>query len=196
MPFLDCNGNGVWDRTLNDYRNVAYWYRQVSGNDSSLWMANVPNAFAFVSDSGVSYSMLEGMHFAPVRIALSEDTLQLRINGIDLPFSLPDSIQIGKKTFDTVAFFPTLVIEQTADLDQSVIVVDSTFTGLTRILWREFVTADSSFGPREWAFYFSNDNGLAGYEYRNGDQSDSLKAFWRPIHSAELPLPMTKVDRP
>ncbi|MBK7142560.1 MAG: hypothetical protein IPH75_10815 [bacterium] len=196
MPFLDCNRNGVWDKTTINYRNVVYWYRYNDGTDSSLWLANVPNAFAFVSDSGVCYSMLEGFHFAPVNIAFTEDTLQFRMGGRDLFLSLTDSIQIGKRVLDTVAFYPTLVMEQFANLDQSVTFAGTTFTGLTRILWREFNLSDSSLGPRAWAFYFSNDYGLAGYEYWNGDQSDSLKAFWRPILSSDLPLPLTKVDRP
>jgi hypothetical protein len=149
-----------------------------------------------VSDSGLEYSLFAEPHYVPLRVTFQHETLLLSIVGLDMFFDLEDSVRVGTRYLDTLSIYPRLVVEKTATLDETFVIDDTTITGLTKILWRELVAADSSTVPRIWEFYFSEHFGLTGFEYRNGNQGDSLKMYRRPIRSADLPFPLTKVDRP
>jgi hypothetical protein len=190
-PFVDFNGNGVWDSSPGIGVSRGRWWSYQGGGALQF---KTDSAYRFISDSNLTY-YLRGFG-AQVVLGFEQDSDTMKIILADFWLSMPrvDSIPVPSVKMDSVSFdtlyysIMKATIRQSTELS-SLQVGDSTYQDILKVkLTFNTSTADGPF----WEFYFAKHRGLLKAVIK--EYVDQPAATMEAMDQT-LPLPLTRPAR-
>jgi hypothetical protein len=202
-PFIDWNGNGVWDSAVAVADEMHHFITTSWLEYTDIEIGNWSEGnYEFVSDSGLTYTMsLNHWPSSPgFKIRSGPDSIVVYKS--DLTFLIADTgrmtNELGTKTL-VYKSNGSLYASRHVVLDTSLQFDDTLLQGLLYIGF-DSVRTDLSLYPQfagdKWEFFFDRQIGLIAYR-KTDDWSDNPETFYfHQVWTGTFPLPMTKVDRP
>lgn len=188
MPFVDYNGNGVWDSMPGiGVSKGKFW----SYHNGPLIEFRTDSAYKFVSDSGLAY-YLDGYGAGQVELGLGQFPDSLQIYAAQYPVALPrlDSMLVPS-TLDDSAFYQATRVAGSRNVTRlpSLDLGDSTYEDISHF---KFTLGEDASTALLWDFYFAKNRGLLKAVVRN--LPVEAVGTLVPLDTA-LPLPLTRPAR-
>ncbi|MBK7142561.1 MAG: hypothetical protein IPH75_10820 [bacterium] len=200
-PFVDWNGNGVWDSAVNEGTLLGRW--EAYGYDPASvqhFVSGIDSAYYFLSDSGKHYWFVGSQMSPELKIEFTQYSYYGFINnGIYL--RLADSASIHEHRSESVSIREGDEIKRHTrflnDFEFGDIKLDEVLhIRFDSASWR--YTYHEQFRNASWDLYFVKGVGLIQADIRCRDYFGVFEQHFiiSEQFTGSFPLPLTKVDRP